>query len=586
MEHDCELWDSNKFFTDHEIETTNRVLQILNDNRSFIKEQRVSQIFENIKQLFTPIPADERRKRRKEERNKIKVVDEDDKLITETGMYKKKEREKLMIAKKLKYELPSDKMLEDMVHHGKTVFNKELLPNTDEMHQGKIDLTQHHADPVERPSVPLTKPLMCFGCYQPYTQLHFFYHQFCPSCASLNYAKRTQTADLTGKHALITGGRIKIGYHCALMCLRANCAMVHVTTRFPKDCAKRFAAEPDFDSFRSRLKIYGLGRGCCANLRHIPSVIRFAEQLCSEHDRLDILINNAAQTIRRPTQFYKRIATEELTCSMSDLSPSIQQLLSVSFTMQADAFQHVPRLQDLSDDAPNISSYSSNDELKICGLKTCGALRALSDNDNVSASALLSQVPTTQEDVTFHNDHHTFPPNVTDINSEQVDTRSVNTWCLNIDQVSEVEMIETQTINASAPFVLCGRLRKLMCKDRNAHKYIINVSSMEGQFYKKFKASTHPHTNMSKAALNMMTRTCGADYSIDNIWMNSVDTGWVTDENPQSYKRTEGSNKALIHVPLDEIDGASRVMDPIYMGINNGQNIHSQFYKDYQSVLW
>jgi hypothetical protein len=214
--------------------------------------------------------------------------------------------------------------------------------------------------------------------------------------------------------------------------------------------------------------------------------------------------------------------------------------------MGLDAFQHVPGIENISQERSNSS---------IVGLPNSGILKALTDEKNISASALLSQVPTTNDDIIYHNDRKTFPPKVTDINDEQVDMRATTSWKLNLDEISEIEMIETQTVNASAPFVLCGRLRKLMMVDKK-DKFIINVSSMEGQFYKNYKATAHPHTNMSKAALNMMTRTCGSDYAVDHIWMNSVDTGWVTDENPQNWK-SEG------HVPLDEIDGAMRVLDPV-----------------------
>jgi NAD(P)-dependent dehydrogenase (short-subunit alcohol dehydrogenase family) len=118
-----------------------------------------------------------------------------------------------------------------------------------------------------------------------------------------------------------------------------------------------------------------------------------------------------------------------------------------------------------------------------------------------------------------------------------------------------------------------------MTRTAATDKWIINVSSMEGQFYKIYKGSTHPHTNMAKAALNMMTRTCGSDFATDRIWMNSVDTGWVSDENPNSWNRE-------FTCPLDELDGAMRVLDPIFTSVQTGKNCHSLFFKDYQSVLW
>lgn len=149
-------------------------------------------------------------------------------------------------------------MLEDMKHAG------EIIPVKDDQDllsiEENIDLAQHHTDPLSQPSKKLNSPLLCFCCYQSYIELHHFYHKFCPKCAALNWEKRSQGGNLHGKHALITGGRIKIGYQCVLYCLRNGCDLVHVTTRFPKDCAKRFAAEKDFHSFKDRLRIYGLGK--------------------------------------------------------------------------------------------------------------------------------------------------------------------------------------------------------------------------------------------------------------------------------------------------------------------------------------
>jgi NAD(P)-dependent dehydrogenase (short-subunit alcohol dehydrogenase family) len=89
-----------------------------------------------------------------------------------------------------------------------------------------------------------------------------------------------------------------------------------------------------------------------------------------------------------------------------------------------------------------------------------------------------------------------------------------------------------QLVNAVAPFIFNARLKALMMRTPERDKHIVNVSAMEGQFYRRFKTTRHPHTNMAKAALNMMTRTSAADYHADGIHMNSVDTGWVTDEDP------------------------------------------------------
>jgi NAD(P)-dependent dehydrogenase (short-subunit alcohol dehydrogenase family) len=108
---------------------------------------------------------------------------------------------------------------------------------------------------------------------------------------------------------------------------------------------------------------------------------------------------------------------------------------------------------------------------------------------------------------------------------------------------------------------------------------------MEGQFYRNFKTTRHPHTNMAKAALNMMTRTSAADYESDGIHMNSVDTGWVTDEDPAHIAARKVVEERF-HPPLDIVDGAARIVDPITDGVNTGAHVWGQFLKDYRPTDW
>src|SRR6185436_15507244 len=125
-----------------------------------------------------------------------------------------------------------------------------------------------------------------------------------------------------------------------------------------------------------------------------------------------------------------------------------------------------------------------------------------------------------------------FPVGLLDRDLQQLDLRGRNSWRLLLDEISTVELLEVQLVNAIAPFILNARLKPLMTRTPERDKHIVNVSAMEGQFYRRFKTTRHPHTNMAKAALNMMTRTSAADYHADGIHMNSVDTGWITDEDP------------------------------------------------------
>ena len=114
-------------------------------------------------------------------------------------------------------------------------------------------------------------------------------------------------------------------------------------------------------------------------------------------------------------------------------------------------------------------------------------------------------------------------------------------------------------------------------------KYVVNVSAMEGVFSRGYKGAGHPHTNMAKAALNMLTRTSAAELLADRILMTSVDTGWITDERPHPTKLRLAEEG--FHAPLDLVDGAARVYDPIVRG-ERGEDLSGVFLKDYQPSGW
>ena len=161
----------------------------------------------------------------------------------------------------------------------------------------------------------------------------------------------------------------------------------------------------------------------------------------------------------------------------------------------------------------------------------------------------------------------------------------MNSWLLRLDEVSAPEMLEVQLVNSVAPFLLNSRLKPLLMRAPFARKFIVNVSAMEGQFRRK-KTVFHPHTNMAKAALNMMTRTSGDDYAKDGIYMTSVDTGWVTNENP-TIKRERIQEETGFYPPLDIVDGMARIYHPIAEGINNdAEPYFGIFLKDYAPCAW
>jgi len=407
----------------------------------------------------------------------------------------------------------------------------------------------------ERPG-HLISPRNCYVCKADFTELHHFYDQMCLACAEFNYQKRFQTASLDGQVALITGSRLKIGYQSTLMMLRAG-ATVIATTRFPIDSALRFSKEQDYGEWKDRLHIYGL------DLRHTPSVEIFCRYIEQNYDRLDLLINNAAQTVRRPPGFYAHLMQNELQ-SFQALPADAQTLLA--------RFEDCKKLI-MSGHAANVVDQAA---LPVAwNTKTPGI--------GVLASARLSQIPYAY-DHTLASDE-VFPEGKLDADLQQVDLRTVNSWRLTLGEIPIAEMVEIQLVNAIAPFVLCNRLSMMMKRDNTGKKHIVNVSAMEGKFHRYKKAARHPHTNMAKAALNMLTHTSAADLAKSGIYMNAVDTGWVTDEDPMvlAKRRQEVHD---FQPPLDIVDGAARVCDPFFDGILTGKHWCGKFLKDYNPIDW
>jgi NAD(P)-dependent dehydrogenase (short-subunit alcohol dehydrogenase family) len=391
----------------------------------------------------------------------------------------------------------------------------------------------------------------CYVCKQPFSRVHRYYDSMCEPCGDFNYAKREQSAPLNGHYALVTGARVKIGYQTSLKLLRAG-AHVIVTTRFPVDAADRYSKEPDFSSFHERLQIHGL------DLRHSPSVELFARFLVERLPRLDYIINNACQTVRRPAGFFEHLLAREAE-SLDGLAGELRPVL-------AEHDELLRRIDGSSASSP-------------------GALLAGAEHhpgEGLVHSAALSQRRYLDED--YRGGETLFPAHRFDEDRQQVDLREMNSWRLRMHEVETPELLEVQLVNAVAPYILNARLKPLMVRTAGAHKHIVNVSAMEGQFYRATKTDKHPHTNMAKAALNMMTRTSAPDFVKDGIHMNAVDTGWVTDEDPAIH----AARKAELGFspPLDIIDGAARIVDPIFAGRISGEHLWGRFLKDYKPAPW
>ncbi|MER7836912.1 SDR family oxidoreductase [Streptomyces sp. NPDC096040] len=352
------------------------------------------------------------------------------------------------------------------------------------------------------------KPRTCYVCKSPYRQVDAFYHRLCPGCAADNTARRSLSTDLSGRKVLLTGGRVKIGFQLALMMLRDG-AEVLVTSRFPHDTVRRFEAVPGSAKWRDRLAVLAV------DLRDPRQVLGLCQELRQEGEPLDILVNNAAQTVRRPPESYALLASGERTA----LPPGTRR--APGFTplrMPADGAASLPVALREADEAGLLPDPSPE-----------------------------------------------------------------NSWSARLGDLDPAEVLETQLVNALAPALLCDRLLPLLLASPHPRRYVVNVTAVEGRFAVRNKMAGHPHTNMAKAALNMLTRTSAAELAERGVHMCAVDTGWITDENPVPKKARMAD--AGFRTPLDVVDGAARVYDPIVRG-EAGDPVSGVFLKDFREAAW
>ncbi|WP_422116445.1 SDR family NAD(P)-dependent oxidoreductase [Brachybacterium sp. UNK5269] len=400
----------------------------------------------------------------------------------------------------------------------------------------------------------LSKARGCYICKADYTLVDAFYHWLCPDCAAMSHAKRDQRTDLRGKRALLTGGRAKIGMYIALRLLRDG-AHTTITTRFPKDAARRFAQMEDAADWIDRLKIVGI------DLRDPTQVIALADEVAAAGP-LDILINNAAQTVRRSPSAYSALVEQEDAPLPRDLA--LPEMTAFDRISQAHPAAIAGVLEAQSVPQHDGESLEHARAAQSAASMTALALRAgkASLDEHLAGTAV-------------------------DAGGLLPDLQTTNSWTRTVDQVDALEMLEVQLCNETAPFLLISRLRASMRAAVQAgarRAYVVNVSAMEGQFSRRYKGPGHPHTNMAKAALNMLTRTsAGEAFETDRILMTAVDTGWITDERPHQDKLRIAAEGW--HAPLDLVDGAARVYDPIVRG-EAGVDLYGCFVKDYRPSPW
>lgn len=448
--------------------------------------------------------------------------------------------------------------------------------------------------------------LNCNVCKSEYLSRHPFYHQLCPRCGDFNYMKRLSTADLKGYVCLVTGGRVRIGYQIVLKLLRAG-ATVLTTTRWVYDAANRYSQESDFDSFRNRLQIHFL------ELSDIPSVELYCSYLMKNYQRIHILINNAAQTITRPENWHSKMNLLEKHSLLQLSREIVTELLVNEWNSQAmpTMNQNIKQFLALSD-VQSVYSTAGSTVIPAVVVRDMNGDCLLNEETtdwNVSLCTPTAKGFATGELVMSQRNDATNQWVTYDESGQPLDSAGSNSWSRRLHDVSATEVAETMAVNSIAPFLLTSKLKQLLSPiditsvkssqgpldntRRNSGMtgvmgHVVNVTSLEGKFNVGKKSTGHPHTNMGKAALNMLTLTSARDYLHCGIYMNAVDTGWVTDMAPGSIGNRSKVHETFVGPPLDEIDGAARVLDPIFSYVSSDGSVRysGNFLKDYMKASW
>ena len=407
-----------------------------------------------------------------------------------------------------------------------------------------------------------------------------FYGSLCTKCGDYNYSFRTMKLDFSGRIAIVTGGRIKIGYYIVTKLLSYGCKVI-TTSRFPKDALFKFKEDPEYDLWKNNLIIYPI------DFRIIQSTMNFVKYIQKNYSHVDFLINNAAQTVRRTTDYYeylmpievKKLPEEDNEKIIKNDYLSIQKQISEDFEKNKNESEKKENIVKI-----DIQKESERKQIINSLVSLVNQNKDNNEKDEfIPLSVIASQIKIMEE-----KDQ----PKVCIMGGDGQPydfSKGKNSWNFELDEIPLEEFIEVQIINAWTPYYLCAKLKPMMMKSPFPDKYIVNVTAVEGIF-NHYKRTTHVHTNMAKAALNMLTRTCGKYMEKNGIYMTCVDTGWVSHMNEMNKiiddETKEYAENEMVIVPLDELDGAMRVLHPIIEGIKNKKYFSGILLKDYIKSKW
>ncbi|KAF8078304.1 hypothetical protein FPV67DRAFT_1603874 [Lyophyllum atratum] len=392
------------------------------------------------------------------------------------------------------------------------------------------------------------KSSKCYICLFLLTSAHPLYPALCVPCGNFNTASSALSLppqfNLISKTALVTGARVNLGYHVALRLLRCGCSVV-ITTRYPHDAEVRYLAESDSEAWKDRLCIVGADFRTAKDVFALVGVVKGRLRDWGT-EKLDLLINNAAQTL-----------TDQAETEVKSGEREQQLRLQGTGNLVIDA-GYQPRLRG----GIGAIKYDFHDHHHIDGLPSVDdTTKAVLDEEN---RELIKPVK--------------------------------SSWTQKLNEIPYEDVISAHSINTFVPLILMRELLPIMSlpsvspspspssASAKPSAYIINVSSREGipecRPSHRAKAGHHVHTNMSKAALNMLTETeAGEAWRSARVAVNSVDPGYMSAD-PEWMEMSGLSDK---NCPIGWEDGAARVLWPVAMG-EKGTPVWGRFLKHFQTV--